>query len=147
MPTPPRLSELMGGDHNDLDERWTRLQTTPASDRAARRELFESFRTDLLRHIEIEEKELFPRIVETDPAQRGLVERLQEEHLRIQETLRRLAEAVDTGRGVPEDLAAQLIEVLWDHNAREEAWAYPWLDEHLTHEQVLVIRDELAHHG
>jgi len=139
-----RLSDLMGGDHHDLDERWERFQNTPASDRTRRRTIFDSFRADLLHHIAIEEEELFPRILSADPAQRGLVGRLLDEHRQIKEALDRLSEGLASGSGSIDRLGLELINVLWEHNAREEASAYPWLDDHLTAPEVLEVRDDLA---
>ncbi len=127
-----RICGRMKGDHQDLDERWTRFDATPASDLAARRMLFASFRSDLLHHIRIEEDTLFPRMIETDPGQRTLVERLLEEHERIRDVLRRIAEALESGTGPIDELSFELVNELGEHNAREEATAYPWLDDHLS---------------
>jgi hemerythrin-like domain-containing protein len=135
--TRARLSEVMGGDHHDLDDRWERLQGTPESERAARRELFDAFRADLLHHIEIEEDLLFPQMLNQDASLRGLVERLLEEHREIEETLERLAREIDTGSKAVDDLAFELKNILGEHNAREESSVYPWLDDHLAPAQVL----------
>lgn len=132
----PRLSDRMEGDHDDLNERWELFQRTPVSDRATRHELFDSFRSGLTRHIAIEEEDLFPRMLTTDPSQRGLVERLLEEHRGIKDALDRLAQFLETGSGPVDDLAFELTNLLGEHNAREEAYAYPWLDDHLPLAEV-----------
>lgn len=142
-----RLSELMGGDHQDLDERWERLRSTPETDLEARRRLFEAFREDLLDHIALEESELFPRMQEADPGQRALVERLLTEHREIRGALDRISDRLAHGSGSIEDLGQELIDVLWEHNAREEAAAYPWLDEHVTTEETRAVGDRLQRHG
>jgi hemerythrin-like domain-containing protein len=135
--TRARLSDVMGGDHHDLDDRWERLQGIPESDRVARRELFDAFRADLLHHIDVEEELLFPQMLNQDPALRSLVERLLEEHREIKETLERLARDIDVGSKAVDDLAFELTNVLGEHNSREESSVYPWLDDHLAPAQVL----------
>jgi len=137
--TRARLSDVMGGDHHDLDDRWELLQRTPESDRVARRELFDAFRADLLHHIDVEEELLFPEMLDQDPLQRGLVERLLDEHREIKATLERLARELDTGSKALDELAFELTNVLGEHNAREESSVYPWLDDHLAPARVLEV--------
>ena len=131
-----RLSERMGGDHEALDARWQLfLQTSPA-DRSLREERYDAFRSGLTRHILLEEEVLFPRMLSEDLSQRGLVDRLREEHRAILDVLARLAERVAAGSGAVDDATAELENVLGEHNAREEAYAYPWLDDHLSPSEV-----------
>jgi hemerythrin-like domain-containing protein len=138
-----RLSDLMGGDHHDLDDRWERLQRTPASDRATRRDMFDAFRADLLHHIDVEEELLFPAMLDQDPSLRGLVERLLEEHREVKETLEQFGRALDGGSSSVDDLAFTLVNVLGEHNAREESSVYPWLDDHLAPAQALEAVERL----
>jgi hemerythrin-like domain-containing protein len=142
--TRARLSDVMGGDHHDLDDCWERLQGIPESDRAARRVLFDVFRADLLQHIDVEEELLFPQMLNQDPSLRSLVERLLEEHREIKETLERLARDIEGGSKAVGDLAFELTNVLGEHNSREESSVYPWLDDHLAPAQVLEAMSRLG---
>ncbi len=144
---PRRISELLGGEHRDLDEIWERLTETPATDPLARRTLFNSFRDGLLEHIAIEEERLFPWMQEGDPSRRQLVDRLLEEHRRIREHLDRVDRQLGASSASFEAAGLELVNELWEHNAREEAMVYPWLDDHLSPDQLLEVRDRRAAHG
>jgi hemerythrin-like domain-containing protein len=141
----PRLSQILGDDHRDLDEQWERIEATPASELTTRRELFGSFHSDLLRHIVIEEEELFPRMEAAGPSQRVLVAQLIDEHRRIKELLSQMEREVISGSELFDKLGLELINVLWAHNAREEASAYPWLDSQLSPAQVVEVERRLEH--
>ena len=147
--TEPRraLSEVMGQDHRDLDELWERVAATPATDRPVRERLFVAFRSGLLAHIAEEEERLFPLFDATDPGLRGLVARLLEEHREIRGLLDRIDRELTTGTGNLEELGFELVNVLGEHNAREESVAYPWLDGHLPHDRVLEVERRLGSRG
>lgn len=136
----PRLSEILGGDHDDLDRRWEEIESTPPGDTCGRRLRFDSFRAGLLGHIAVEEERLFPILRSGGPSERILAERLIEEHRQVRESLAEIDRALTAGVGSLQRLGFDLINVLWEHNSREEAQAYPWLDAHLTPEQVLDVQ-------
>ena len=143
-PAPPRLSEILGDDHQDLDERWERIESLAPATGATRRALFASFRADLLRHIEVEEAQLFPRLAQAEPPQQALAERLIEEHRRIRETLDQIARQIDRDDAPVAELGFELINLLGEHNTREEESAYPWLDAHLTAAEVAEVQRRLG---
>ena len=143
---PRPLSEVMSQDHRELDELWDRVVATPSTDRPTRRKLYARFRSGLLAHIEEEEADLFPKFDPTDPALRNLVSRLLEEHREIRGILDRIDHELSTGRGEIDPLGFDLINVLGEHNAREERFAYPWLDDHLPPDQVLEVRRRRGSH-
>ncbi len=140
---PPRLSRIMGRDHRDLDELWARVVATPATDREGRRPRFAAFRTGLLAHIAEEEEHLFPVLDETDPALRKLAARLLDEHREIRGILDQIDRAFSSGSGEIEALGLELVNVLGEHNAREEGFVYPWLDGHLSADQVRDVQRRL----
>ena len=143
------LARRMAEDHRDLDERWDRFEATPEGDAVGRRQRFRSFRSDLLEHIALEEEDLFPRMVDRDPGQRALVGRLLEEHARIKDVLDRLGAALEVGAGPGSvaELGFELRNELGEHNAREEAVAYPWLDGHLTAAETAEATRRLGRSG
>lgn len=141
---PGLLSEVMGRDHRDLDALWERISSTPPTDRSVRQRLFADFRSGLLGHIAEEEERLFPLLDETDPILRALVARLLDEHREIQGLLERIDQELSSGTGAIDELGFDLVNVLGAHNAREENFAYPWLDSRLDPDAVREVRRRLA---
>ncbi len=137
------ISQLLGGDHRELDDLFERFQHTAPSERTPRSALLRTFAEGLRRHIRIEEADLFPAMREGDPTLHGLVELLLEDHRRIEDALRRLEAEVDAGPAPTHELELDLINVLWEHNAREEGVVYPWLDEHLPPERRRAVQERL----
>lgn len=138
----PRVAEILGGDHREIDADWDRIVRSPSADAPSRRALLRSFAEELRFHIAVEEAELFPRMRERDPTQENLVRRLLEEHGQIREILGRVERELE--RPDP-DLAAldeELRNVLGEHNAREERFAYPWFDRNLTPAEAFRVREE-----
>lgn len=139
----PSVSELLGGDHRELDDLFERFHDSPPSDRARRAALLAHFAEGLRRHIRIEESDLFPAMAEGDPSLHGLVERLLEDHRRIEDALGRLEARVGTEPAPTNELELDLMNVLWEHNAREEGVVYPWLDEHLAPERRRAVQERM----
>lgn len=143
-PTRPRITQILGDDHRDLDAQWERIRTVSGTDPATRQEMFAAFAAGLLHHIAVEEELLFPVLESADPVRQTLAARLREEHREIRETLHRIEVALSCGPESWEELGTELIDVLWEHNAREEGAAYPWLDEHLRIEQILRVQQAMG---
>ncbi len=137
------LSALMEGDHHDLDEVLVRFRSTPGAQIASRRELFTRFASGLRRHISLEERRLFPRMEEGGPESHRLVEMLLEDHRRIEGALVAIQATLDQGATSTEGPEVELLNLLGEHNAREEGFAYPWLDEHLPAADLLEVRHDL----
>lgn len=136
-------SHLLSNDHRELNLKFEEFQATPVSKAAQRCGRFERFATDLSRHIEVEERLLFPVFAEADPSRRALVDRMLDEHRRIEEVLRRIRLLLDEGPASTEDLEFELVNVLWAHNAREEDAVYPWFDAHLSDSDARAVHREL----
>ncbi len=143
-PARPRIAEMMGDDHRDLDAQWERVGAVSATDPAARQKRFAAFEAGLLHHIAVEEEWLFPALETADPVRQTLAARLREEHREIRETLTRIRSEISSGLTSWEELETELVTVLWEHNAREEGAAYPWLDEHLSVERILRVQQAMA---
>ncbi len=137
----PSLSRTMGNDHARLDEAWERIRGTERAE--LRREWFEAYRADLVYHVEIEEREMFPRLAAAGPADALLVGRLREEHREILEVLDRIGAAIDGPIDRLGVLDVELVTLLWAHNAREETTAYPRWDELAGPDEAARIRSAL----
>ena len=143
--TKRHLSELLSGDHREIDEQFEEFKATPASETVQRHERFERLAGDLRRHIEVEEARLFPVFGEGDPSRRALVDRMLEEHRRIEAILEEIRLRLDQrGGATTDDLEFELVNVLWEHNAREEGSVYPWFDTHLSNERTREVAQELG---
>ena len=140
-------SRLLGGDHDELDQRFEEFRAIPPSATGRRNEIFDQFSTELRRHIAVEERLLFPVFGEGDPSHRVLVDLMLDEHRRIEEVLQRIHLRLDEGAASTEDLESELINVLWAHNAREEESVYPWFDTHLPVEIARTVSQELHEPG
>jgi hemerythrin-like domain-containing protein len=140
-------SRLLSGDHRGLDQTFEEFQATPVAQTVRRSELFDQFATDLRRHIGVEERLLFPVFGEVDSSHRALVELMLDEHRRIESALQKIRLRLDAGPESTEDLEAELINVLWAHNAREEESVYPWFDTHLTADLAQAVGRELQEPG
>lgn len=141
--TRPRITQMLGDDHKELDAQWERICAVSDAELPTRQKMFAEYTADLLHHIAVEEAVLFPALETADPIRQALVARLREEHREIQETLHRIEVELATGPKSWEELGTELINVLWEHNAREEGAAYPWLDEHLSIGQILRVKQAM----
>jgi len=140
-------SRLLSGDHRDLDQRFEEFRATPSSQTGRRSELFDGFATDLRRHIDVEERLLFPVFGEGDSSRRLLVELMLDEHRRIEEVLQKIHHQLDAGPSSTEDLELELLNVVWAHNAREEESVYPWFDTHLSADLARAVDRALHESG
>ncbi len=138
----PGVSEIPGGDHREIDAEWDRIVRSPGSDAPSRRALLRSFAEELRFHLAVEEAELFPRMRERDPTQENLVQRLREEHGQIRELLDRVERELERSDPALAALDEELRNVLGEHNAREERFAYPWFDRNLTSGEASRVREE-----
>ena len=136
-------SQLLSGDHRELDRKFEEFRATPPAATGRRNELFDQFAIDLRRHIEVEERLLFPVFGEGDPSRHLLVDLMLDEHRRIEEVLRRIHLRLDAGPESTEDLEFELLNVLWAHDAREEESVYPWFDTHLSKDRTREVTQDL----
>lgn len=136
-------SQLLSGDHRELDRKFEEFRATPPAATGRRNELFDQFATDLRRHIAIEERLLFPVFGEGDPSRRLLVDLMLDEHRRVEDVLHKIHLRLGTGSASTEDLETELLNVLWAHDAREEESVYPWFDTHLSTDLARAVLREL----
>ncbi len=136
------LSKVFVEDHRELDDRLEAFRSTPAGAADLRAERFGSFASDLRRHIEVEEEELLPAFERESPSHRWLAERLRDDHRRILDVLDRTERQLRGSPSSTVELEAELVNVLWSHNSREEEAVYPWFDLHLTAD--LAVHAEAA---
>lgn len=125
------VSEFMGRDHKKLDEICNECKLKKR-DGPDWRKLFNEFKSGLERHLNWEEKVLFPvlekRIGKTSG---GPTEILRNEHRQM----KALISKIESYEKPDPELEEKLLDVLSLHNLKEESILYPWLDNVLVEEE------------
>ena len=134
------LWSLFEYDHKRIDFNISRLRT-PTGNPEAVRSLYSKVRSQLLKHIELEEAVLFPAFSEqAEPAQTGPVQVMIAEHKEITSLLITAGNSLDQrtqGQNV-----ASLIGKLAVHNKKEELILYPLINRTLrTPERVKIFME------
>ena len=134
------IFEFMSRDHDRLDAIFTEFLAAPNAGRA--RDLFTQFDTGLRAHIVWEEDLLFPPFEEkTGMKDSGPTAVMRMEHQQIKQLLQTIGEAV--GERHPAEAVSALIEVLTEHNQKEEHILYPWLDQSLSAGEASAVLDQI----
>ena len=139
------ITEYLAWDHDRLDGMLSNaIENAERRDWSAAAALLRDFRHGLERHIEIEEGILFPEFDQrTGMGGGGPTAVMRAEHTKIKQWLEESSRAVDA-----KDLddvrrcRAGLIDVLVDHNLKEERILYPGTDRLFDEEALdaLVLR-------
>ena len=132
-------------DHDRLDEMLLEaVKRAGGGDWDGTRELLGDFEHGLFRHIEIEEEILFKAFeAKTGMVDAGPTAVMRREHIEIKETVGAMVKAgKDEDADALARAKAQLVNVLTDHNMKEEQILYPGMDQMLDEasREALVIR-------
>ena len=122
--------EFMGQDHDRLDKILEEFRCTKNTDVTRAVALFHDFMAVLSRHIVWEEEILFPFFEQkTHMHDTGPVAVMRIEHNHIKNYLEKIQNRILAKEinGIDE-LVCGLMELLADHNAKEESILYPWID-------------------
>jgi uncharacterized protein (DUF2249 family)/hemerythrin superfamily protein len=136
---PRSVNEYLGGDHRRLDQALADvMQFFDARNWRLARERFSEFTCGLNRHIDAEERVLFPRYEELDRANRGPTRVMRAEHIAIRE----LMDEVESALLAEDDKrASQWLQALAgdleSHNVKEESVLYPAVDQGVGSEDEL----------
>src|SRR3989304_2654546 len=123
------IMNFMAKDHDRLDSLFARFRNIRNNDAKEAKNLFHEFKTGLQRHIVWEEEILFPFFEEKTGMQGGPTEVMRNEHSQIKDFLAQIHNEIITGAN--EKITAlenELLEVLTNHNQKEEGILYPWID-------------------
>jgi len=127
------ISEFMEQDHDRLDDLFNQFKELKASDQNKAKEIFSEFRTDLQKHILWEEEILFPVFEnKTGMADVGPTAVMKMEHKEIKHYLNEIFNQLTNGNIQTDDNEAGLIDVLSEHNLKEENILYPMIDNSLN---------------
>jgi iron-sulfur cluster repair protein YtfE (RIC family) len=117
-------------DHRALDAITLEVEHDAREGRFAQaRERFARFASGLLRHIDAEEKVLFPRLLEMEEGAIGPISVMKVEHQEFRELLELVAAQLAASADAWKDSLWQLKQGLLAHNMKEERVLYPMADE------------------
>ena len=127
---------FMGEDHDRLDNIFKEFKNIKNTDEDRARNLFHEFKIGLQKHIVWEEEILFPLFENnTGMYDSGPTAVMRMEHRKIKDFLenihRCLSKNIQTN-----DLEEGLMEVLTEHNNKEEDILYPWIDNSVSKEEI-----------
>lgn len=134
------ITDFFQADHRRLDAIYERFQQAKeAGDDALVH--FEGFADGLSRHIAWEEEHLFPLFEErTGMGVGGPTEVMRHEHRQIEGLLEALRDDLKgDGPETPGENEALLLEMLAQHNAKEEQVLYPSIDNLLSEDECAKL--------
>lgn len=140
-----QLSKHFSEDHHQLDSYFQEFQKNKSNDYQRAKEFFKKFKVGLQRHIAWEEEVLFPVFEEkTGLRGRGPTEVMRQEHRSIESALEHLHEKVrfeDPNSAAEE---TRLLNLLREHNVKEEMILYPAVDEMTSAEEQQKVLERIA---
>ena len=124
-----KIMTHFAADHDRLDALFTEFQALKRKDPAAAKEKFKEFLKGLTRHIVWEEDVLFPLFEQkTGMSDSGPTAVMRMEHRQIKVHLDAIHEKVRVANPDSDASEKALLEVLKDHNMKEEQILYPAID-------------------
>jgi hemerythrin-like domain-containing protein len=133
----PSLRQEFGAHHRALEQLFEQVCASLRSGNADEaRRLWTTLDRELDAHIELEEREMFPRLAEHQPAE---VEGLRSAHVELRRQVAELGTAVDL-KQLSEATATAFFDKLRAHAAREDSLLYRWADRELRDHRSLLAR-------
>lgn len=124
-----KITTHFAADHDRLDALFTEFQALKRKDPAAAKEKFKGFLKGLTRHIVWEEDVLFPLFEQkTGMSDSGPTAVMRMEHRQIKGHLDAIHDKVRVADPDSDASEKALLEVLKDHNMKEEQILYPAID-------------------
>ncbi|TQM36456.1 hemerythrin HHE cation binding domain-containing protein [Pseudonocardia cypriaca] len=133
------ISELTT-DHREALDLLDRIARS--SNPAEKRDLADTVIAEVVRHAIAEEMYVYPAMREHVPDGEKEVEHDIEEHKELEETMKQL-EAVDASEARFDDLVRKMTEQLRHHAHDEESDQFPKLREHVSHEELVRLREKV----
>ena len=132
------ITKFMADDHDRLDSLFASLRSINAINKV--KEIFHEFKIGLQRHIVWEEKILFPIFeAKTNMQDSGPTAVMRSEHRKIKELLEKMHQGI-IHQNIPADaIKNEFVNTLGEHNSKEEAILYPWIDDAVDAEEIASI--------
>lgn len=128
--------DFMADDHDRLDEIFKKFRKLKNEDIRKAKKFFHDFKIGLQRHIVWEEEILFPLFEnKTGMNDNGPTAVMRMDHRQIKDFLEKIHDRISKG-DVPADILEEgLLEVLTEHNNKEENILYPWIDNSVSEKE------------
>jgi len=137
----PDRPNALDRHHHELEPRFAALvENAEANDALELRAVWASFERDLIRHLELEEHELFPAFAR---GHRADADALLAEHADIRRRLLDLGMRLDLHFLRADDVQA-FVARLQDHARREGALLYPWAEREASADAWSRIEAEIG---
>jgi len=137
---PQKISNYFEEDHDRLDQLFRHFQKTKRTDFARAKEFFRDFKFGLQRHIIWEEEILFPLFEEkTGSASGGPAFVMRLEHREIGKSLEAIHVRVKNADPNSDQDEMALLDILAQHNLKEENILYPAIDRLVNDEEVKTV--------
>jgi len=135
-----KIYEFMSGEHHEEYELLEQFKLSGSP------EYFENFVSGISRHMEFEEKILFP-IVEshTGETENLLLEEISLQHSRIRSLIQEIRLAItnpSANKTIP-GFVSELEQLLTSHDSMEESDFYPWIDEYANSDEIKKAFEKL----
>lgn len=137
------INSYLTDDHGTLDSLFEEFQSSKDQDTKTANDFLSRFTSALNRHLDWEEKILFP-LYQQKVGEAALIRTLLAEHQEIRQWLSALSVKISQGDTDSSDEEHMLVEELGGHNAREEYALYPQLDKLLTDEEKTQVFKAIA---
>lgn len=141
------VNDYMTKDHREVDSLFEQAEeAAAAADYAALDREASEFLRRIAVHIEIEERLLFPVFEErTGMSQAGPSVTMREEHRLLEGMFAEMREAIDARDASAYRAASRaMMELLLQHNQKEEMMMYPMIDDALGADVASVLEDVKA---
>jgi hemerythrin superfamily protein len=115
--------ELLHQDHETVNKLFSQLLSTPSSDRDRREELFDTLKTELIKHSHAEEKIFYPPLRDKKESHDVVVEGINEHH-HVEDMLGQM-EALPADSDDWLDAVQDLQEAVQHHVEEEETEIFP----------------------
>lgn len=131
------VQSFMGEDHDRLDNLFREYGSQKQTDINKAKSSFHAFKTGLQKHIVWEEEILFPIFEKkTGMYNSGPTAVMRMEHRQIKDYLEQIHDKISADEiNEITELEKALLEVLTEHNFKEESILYPWIDSSVSEEE------------
>jgi len=142
------IAEVLSRHHRRFDELFAQIDSEMGTgDRASALYRLAHFRAELERHMQIEEKLLFPAFEKANEDTPSSFAEVRSEHVELRELVDEIERAIASGDGTAyESAATALVILMGQHHHKEECALYPMCNATLAAAQELAdrIRRELG---
>ncbi len=135
------IQELLTKDHQVCDQLFADAESAVAkSDLAAGRDAFARFRAAMERHVDAEERLLFPVFEERTGERLGPTEVMRREHKMMRDVIANMDAALAQQQGQRYlGLSETLLVLIQQHNVKEESVLYPMIDQLLNADRETTV--------